>query len=247
MLPAASTPSRRIGSPVETHYQGTGYAAIAPFFIQELALSTMEFSDSGEITMRTYLSMNYLTGAALLTKKAYSLEIDHRSKQWYGPAVLAEHHAFATSAIMMSAAAVEAFVNELFAECRDRPDRNHLRIGRDKATFVARVWADVPKVELAPVMEKYDLALRLLDLPALDTKGVRYKAAAALFALRNRLMHYKMVTQDPDKESSEQQAADFERRFQMYFADNPLTGNGNPYFPDRVIGHGAAVEVRSLC
>ncbi|MEX3629713.1 MAG: hypothetical protein VB138_09800 [Burkholderia sp.] len=203
-------------------------------------MSTMEFSESGEISMRTYLSMNYLTGAALLATKARALEADHRVEDWPSQAVLAEHHAFATAAIMMSAAAVEAFVNELFAECRDRPGRNHLRIARDKAALIARVWTEVPVIERDTVLAKYDLSLRLLDLPRLDRKAEPFKAIDALFALRNRLMHYKMVTPDQDKGAGEPKPAEFERKFQGYFADNPLTGSGNPYFPDRVIGHGAA-------
>ena len=40
-------------------------------------MSTMELSESGEISMRTYMSMNYLTSAALLARKAH--EIDEAS------------------------------------------------------------------------------------------------------------------------------------------------------------------------
>ncbi|MGU8077235.1 hypothetical protein [Burkholderia pyrrocinia] len=45
-------------------------------------MSTSDFSDSGEVTMRTYLSMNYLTGAALLAKKEHALEAGHRFEDW---------------------------------------------------------------------------------------------------------------------------------------------------------------------
>nr|WP_057924869.1 hypothetical protein [Burkholderia ambifaria] len=81
--------------------------------------------------------MNYLTGAALLARKAHALEASHRLADWPGQAALAEHHTFASTAIMMSAAAVETLVNEPFAECRDQPERNRLRLPRDKAALVA--------------------------------------------------------------------------------------------------------------
>ncbi|AOK37132.1 hypothetical protein [Burkholderia cenocepacia] len=148
-------------------------------------MSTMELGESGEISMRTYMSMNYLTSAALLARKAHEIEAKYprasppsleespslddlfHPDRWPSQATRAEHHAYASGAIMMSAAAVEAFVNELFAECRDRPGRNHLRIARSHAALLARVWTEVPAVERDAVLAKFDLALRLLDLPGL--------------------------------------------------------------------------------
>lgn len=136
-------------------------------------MSTMAFNESMQITMRTYLSMNYLTSAALLAKKAHALEAGRTFKDNIPSVERDEHFAFVAGAITMSAAAVEACVNELFAECRDQGAKNQLGIAPDKAALIARVWIDVPKVERESVLEKYDLALRLLDLPALDRKGGR--------------------------------------------------------------------------
>ncbi|SFU26015.1 hypothetical protein [Paraburkholderia aspalathi] len=203
-------------------------------------MSTIAFNESMQITMRTYLSMNYLTSAALLARKAHALEAGRTFKDNIPSVERDEHFAFVAGAITMSAAAVEAFVNELFAECRDQGAKNQLGIAPDKAVLITRVWIDVPKVERESVLEKYDLALRLLDLPALDRKGEPYKAVDTLLALRNSLMHYKLVTQDVGKPPAEQTPGNFEKKLQAYFADNPLTGPGNPYFPDRVMGHGAA-------
>ncbi|OXJ22467.1 hypothetical protein CFB82_40755 [Burkholderia sp. HI2714] len=190
-------------------------------------MSTLAFSESG-ITMRTYLSINYLTSAALLAKKAHDLEAGHRVEDWPDQTVLAEHHAFATSAIMMSAAAVEAFVNELFAECRDQGAMNHLGISTEKAALVARIWTDVPKVEREFVLEKYELALRLLDLPGLDRKSAATKAVDALFALRNSLMHYKLVTREAGNEPEEQRLADFEKKLQGYFVGHAKHSGTKP-------------------
>jgi hypothetical protein len=203
-------------------------------------VSTIAFNESMQITMRTYLSMNYLTSAALLAKKAHALEAGRTFKDNIPSAERDEHFAFVAGAITMGAAAVEAFVNELFAECRDQGAKNQLGIAADKAALIARVWNDVPRVERDSVLEKYDLALRLLDLPALVRKAEPYKAVETLFALRNSLMHYKLVTQEVGKQPAEQKPGDFERKLQAYFVDNPLTGTGNPFFPDRVMGHGAA-------
>ncbi|MGY4730713.1 hypothetical protein [Burkholderia pyrrocinia] len=184
--------------------------------------------------------MSYLTSAALLAKKAHAIEVGHTFTDNLAASLRDEHDAFATGAIMMSAAAVDAFVNELFAEYRDQGAMNHLDIASEKAALVARIWTDVPKVKRESVLEKYDLALRLLDLPGLDRKAAAVKAVDALFALRNSLMHYKLVTREAGVEPAEQKLGDFEKGLQGYFADDPLTGPGNPYFPDRVIGHGAA-------
>jgi hypothetical protein len=81
------------------------------------------------ITMRTYLSMSDLTSAALLARKAYAIEA---GSGWctVDQSLMPEHEAYATSAIMMGAAAVEAFVNELFAECRDAGAKNPFALPR---------------------------------------------------------------------------------------------------------------------
>jgi len=194
---------------------------------------------SVSITMRTYLSMSYLTSAALLARKAHDIESDKdwQSVDW---SVLPEHEAYATGAIMMGAAAVEAFVNELFAECRDAGAQNQLRIAPEKAALVGRIWNDVPRVERDPVMDKYDLVLRLLDLPTLERKSEPYQAAVTLFDLRNRLMHYKLVSREAGILPTEQKLDSFEKKLKSYFDDSRLAGPGHPYFPHQTIGHGAA-------
>jgi len=203
-------------------------------------MSLISFNESLEITIRTYLSMTYLTSAALLAKKAFAIEDGRNFKDRINTSVHEEHQAYSTAAIMMSAAAVEAFVNELFAECRDAGTKNQLNIPPAKAEVLARFWTDEPKFERKPVFEKYDRALALLNLPALDRSSEPFKAASELFELRNGLMHYKMFTHEVGKEPGEQTPDDVEQKLQAYFVDNQLTGPGNPYFPDRVLGHGAA-------
>ncbi|QRR11757.1 hypothetical protein FPJ27_36705 (plasmid) [Burkholderia sp. MS455] len=83
-------------------------------------MTTITYGESLRIEMRTYFSMDYLTGAALLARKVLEIEATHTHTSLSVPETQrAEHKAFATASIMMSSTAIEAFVHELFAECRD--------------------------------------------------------------------------------------------------------------------------------
>lgn len=191
------------------------------------------------ITMRTHLSMSYLTSAALFSRKAHSMETG-QSWDTVTNDQRSEHLAYATAAIVMAAAAIEAFVNELFAECRDAGSRNDLNISPEKAELIGRIWTDVPRVERDSVLEKYDLVLRLLDLPALLRKNKPYQSAITLLDLRNKLMHYKLISREAGVFPSDQKLDDFEKKLREHFADSKLAAPGLPYFPHQTLGHGAA-------
>lgn len=206
-------------------------------------MSSIEFRESFRLEMRTYFSMDYLTGAALLARKAFEIETGQSSLSVSEP-LRAEHKAFATGAILMSAAKIEAFVNELFAECRDRGARNHMNLRGDQAALLGRIWSDVAAVERATPLEKFETILLLLGLPRLDRSRDPYQSTGLLIDLRKALMHYKLKSREvgltPGASGEVELLERFEKGLKGRFAENPLTGAGNPFFPDRMLGHGTA-------
>lgn len=202
-------------------------------------MTTISFDESLDITMRTYLSMNYLTSAAVLAKKAHAIEAGRTFTDRISGTERDEHFAYVAGAITMSAAAIEAFVNELFADCTDQGDRNLMGIALDRAARLAKVWKK-SDFQRDATIDKYDRALREMGLPRLYRKGEPFQGMETLIALRNKLMHYKLITRKAGASPGAQKLNHFEKKLSEYFGDNPLTGPGNAYFPDRVIGHGAA-------
>lgn len=70
--------------------------------------------------------------------------------------------------------------------------------------------------------------------------GPPYQDVDLLIKLRNALIHYEpesiiSISDIPDKPVTEHK---FEKRLQYKFKLNPLTGPGNPFYPDKVLGHG---------
>ncbi|WP_315139293.1 hypothetical protein [Achromobacter marplatensis] len=186
--------------------------------------------------VRTYLSINYLIYGACMARKAGEKE----RTGWTTREQREEAEAFATSAIIMSAAAVEAFINELCADCRDEGAKNSHGIPPAKAELVGRVWSDVPKTEREGVLEKYEIVLRLAELPRLDRKADAYQAVQNLLNLRNKLMHYKLSSQEFGVSHPDQKLDDLEMRLRKSFPDNRQTPAGVPYFPYGLLGYGAA-------
>lgn len=194
---------------------------------------------SFRVTTRTYLSMVYLTSAALMAKKAFEIESVHTSLS-VGEPLRCEHQAFSAASILMSASALEAFANEFFAECHDHGANNHMGLPAVQAAVIGRVWSEIPSVERAAILEKFEMIVILLGLPELDRGHEPYQGTRALLDLRNALMHYKLTTRDVTPTTGEETLDALGKKLKGRFEDNSLTGVGNPFFPDRIIGHGAA-------
>lgn len=213
------------------------------------------------LLVRTYLSTSYLTSAALLAQKAYSIETS--------PAVRAgrvgvierdEYQACASAAIIMSALGIEAFVNELFADCEVAGGDNLFGLSASQAGKLAQVWRERPPknkgrrrgqhrrddFQSKPTIDKYGRVLSALELGELDFKSKPVKAVRTLITLRNALAHYKLATKTVRAQSEQRARGELERDLKQYFPDhdksghNPMTGLNNAYIPDRVIGHAVA-------
>ena len=57
--------------------------------------------------------------------------------------------------------------------------------------------------------------------------------------LRNELIHFKPVWQEHGPRDMKDQTK-WEKSLSNQFAVNPLAGAANPYFPDKMLGHGCA-------
>lgn len=216
--------------------------------------------DSSPLIVRAYLSTSYLTSAALLAKKAYAIETGPMVQSGrIGVIERDEHHAYASAAIIMSVLGVEAFVNELFADCQAAGTYNLFGLSDSHAKKLAHVWSERPArpnrgsrsqrnhdFQFKRSLEKYARVLTELDLASLDFKTEPVAAMNTLIELRNALAHYKLAIQTVRGEDEQQALSVLEKKLQHYFVDhdqlrhNPMTGVNNPYIPDRVIGHAVA-------
>lgn len=154
----------------------------------------------------------------------------------------AEHRAYVSSAILLTVAFLEANINELFSDCADnvRETMDDFPAARD----MGLLWRNnVPRTARYKLLEKYDKALELNGKALLNKKDPVVKDIELLTQLRNALMHYEpeTVVAFSSRGRSETEIHKFEHKFKGKFELNPLTGLGNAFYPEKLLGCGCAI------
>ena len=215
--------------------------------------SESEVFEPAGISMRPYFSDYHLRAAAFFARQSADMEREHVGKTWgeLGGAVFYEHRACVMGAILSSVAFLEATVNELFVDAVEHqakdpepaptdPPRPVDQLTPAGSSLMAELWPF--DIDRQRVLDKFKVALILNGKPAMDVSASPHQDIAALLALRNDLVHYK--PQDiraglgPDEETEKLS----QRLRDKGFALNPLfpKTSGNPYYPDKYLGHGCA-------
>lgn len=194
------------------------------------------------IYSRSYLSISHLSAAALFAHKATKIEQQFKFGGDGECRVSREHGAYVASSVMLSAAFLEATINELFSDCAER---SITRLNPLSATrLMTTMWnRGIPRTARYSIIEKYDIALELNEKPPFVQGTNPYQDTKLLIELRNALIHYEpetvLTTATPYLNSSD--IHKFEKRFKGKFALNPLTGAGNAFYPDKLLGSGCAM------
>lgn len=189
--------------------------------------------------MRSYLSISHLSAAGLFSRQCAVLE-DSSDPQKNDPSINRNHNACAISTIILSAAFLEATINEIFCDCAEdhMTDRISALPAKD---LMARLWKlGIPRTASYPILEKYEIALELNNRQPINQGFQPYQDAKTLIELRNALIHFEPETINSYSTSNERQIHKFEKRLAGKFEPNKLTGPGNPFYPDKVLGAGGA-------
>lgn len=117
-------------------------------------------------------------------------------------------------------------------------DRTSLLPAKD---LMGRLWRlDIPRTSSYPILEKYEIALELNGKPPPCKGRWPYQDAKCLVELRNALIHFEPETIVSRATGEEAEIHKFEKRLRGKFTENPLTGAGNPFYPDKLLGAGCA-------
>ena len=146
-----------------------------------------------------------------------------------GPANM--HLSYTTGATVLSCAAVEARINELFFEATDRVSRpGHRAIkGLGKAGFAMQYG----------VLDRYQAALLSACSEPFDTGTQPYQDVHLLFRLRNHLAHFEPKWGKEQSEGSAYKALRGGLSSQGLH-ENPLVDPDWPYFPMRCMSYDCA-------
>lgn len=132
-----------------------------------------------------------------------------------------DHSAAVISTIWFSCAFMEAAINELFETAATDPFEYFSeldepgKLSLSDARILSVSWKR-GKGEQLRVLDKYLLALDLLEKPSLDTGASPFQDAAVLVEFRNALTHYKPVWRSSDDPYHLKPASSFRGRFELH-------------------------------
>lgn len=181
-----------------------------------------------------WYSMDHALTATLFSRKCRELEKNP------GEAHAIEHRAYATASILASVSFMEASINELLASS----SQDNLELGggrgglpqteREALTALMNAWGQSGPSTL----NRIQLVLLLLQRQRFGT-GVRpFQDVLEVVRLRNALVHYSPEWQIGVGASDEEAQQGIRGRLEGRFSENSFAPKGNPFFPDRCLGHG---------
>ena len=150
-----------------------------------------------------------------------------------------EHHGCVLSAVIDSAAFLEAMANELYQDAADghgfTGDGYLAPLGDDTRRRMAQLWRETAGGQRLRVMANYRMLLARAGQEPLDPGAQPYQDGREVIRLRNTLVHFV-----PESMASDEAHA-MEKHLRGRFPDNAfMAGTGNAWWPDFCLGHGCS-------
>jgi hypothetical protein len=198
--------------------------------IEKLVLQLTVRSESGAsilvdvppvgILLRVNLAVRHLLAAARFSREVDRLEKEQQGQQQGAFTECIFQHAIAC--ILMTAASLEAYANELFS------DRDKL-FSEYSPELIHNLWETYEKKS---ILEKFEFALLLLRKPSMDRGARPYQDIVVLIALRNALTHFK-----PEWIKEADEHAKISARLADKINGSPFLPPPEMLFPRRWAGH----------
>lgn len=195
------------------------------------------------VKTRCYFSDIFLMAGAKAARDAHALE--RSSDGGLSEPLIFDHHGAVLTAILMSAAALEAAINELFSDSAEPDGGRFDALSADSRALLADMWkSGVPRTASFRILQKYEICLALLRRPALVRGAAPYQNADGLVKLRNHFLHFEPAWQPKGQSASHKEADHLEKLLDFLrsrrFPESPLAGSGNSFYPEKLLGHGCA-------
>jgi len=184
------------------------------------------------VYMRHYFSYSHLQAAKRAARRAEAVEQQGDRVQQDE----LDHRADVITAIVSAALYLEAAVNEVFQDASDElahPPHSlrGVRVTADRVALLRAFWAATSDGQKVRTLAKYQLLVHAMGGLPLDEAGITWQRAQTVIVLRDYLVHYR-----PESVSRAVEHR-FTRRLAGYrITDNPLAGEGHPWWPERALG-----------
>lgn len=194
---------------------------------------------SASIKMTTHFSSQHIESAAILSRKAQQMELEHRGRATQQ--IISEQKSYVTAAIFSAVSFLEANINELFWDSAQNKsglkDWDYNLMQKMEAAYRSRI---LDRASFG-TLEKYDLVLIFADKKVMDQGNAIYQNVKCLIRLRNCLIHYEPKWIDQGK------AQELEKNLKGRFMLNPLVDENSLFFPHRCLSHDCAKWAVESC
>lgn len=168
------------------------------------------------VIQRAQLAWQHLYAAAAFSRLVGSMEAAHKGETLGG--FFDDIFAHASPCIIMAAAGVEAYANQIFA------DRERIFPNFDQ-DLLKPMWDKWGERLLSP-LEKLRFAFQIKGLAPLNAGAAPFQDVAALFELRNALVHFK-----PEWSKSRDTHEKLENKLVSTLKRSPFYPANEPLFP----------------
>lgn len=197
------------------------------------------------VKSRSYFSVPYLCGAAVFAREVYKTEMSNGGASDGGDSLT--HRARVLSAITSSVAALEAMINEAFSDAVESDSSCVAAVPTDKRAMMAALWdRGIPRTARYGILEKFDIAHLVITGRGIDKSHQRWSNATWVVKLRNSFIHFEPSWRNHDTINTPvtSDASDafkkYEKALKGLFDENRICGTSNPFYPDKLLGHGCA-------
>lgn len=198
------------------------------------------------ISVHKSYSLGHIEAAAMFARLSADIEKSVGDDYLASFGRQRENEAHAMASIFAATAFLETTINELFADAADKYECEIKKADLNVAELMAGMWKlDIPRTASFPIIRKYQVALALAKKELFDAGTSVYQNADLLITLRNYLIHAEPETVtwftigdiEAHKPTSRKLAEGLKGKFPI---SKLMQGFGNPFFPDKVFGHGCA-------
>ena len=180
-------------------------------------------TESFSMDVRSNLSVNHLLASARFSRHVCSIEKANQGKPLGPP--YDEILSFCIATVLTSVASLESYANEIFFDY-------HRNFPEVREALVISLLDSISKM---PILDKFDLALVMRNVEALDKGAGPYQDVDVLIKLRNALIHFS-----PEWESSQDLHAKLSAKLRGRFQASPFLQESAPLFPKRWASSGCA-------
>lgn len=175
------------------------------------------------VKQRYNFAVQHLLAAARFSRQCFNVETAHTNHA-FGP-FFDEVLSYVSGTILCSVAALEANINELFADIQD----GIKVIDGFNTKLLENSWTDIEKLS---ILEKYGKFFELAKSEKLDKGGRAYQFVKILINVRNALIHYK-----PEWHAEKKEHYKISQQLKGKFILSAFVDESSPIFPMRCMTH----------